>query len=820
MTDSQTIREALDHLALDLRRTFDHSPQEIWGRLDPQMWLDTHSRWAVLNAASEATINAFIESTDGAQLVERLIREDELYHAADKWFDGRPAPAGFNVAYFSMEFMLSESLPVYSGGLGNVAGDQLKAASDLGVPVTGVGLLYQQGYFRQEIDLDGSQVDLRPFNDPGHLPLRPLRGTDGGLVRVKVRVANDDVFIRAWEAQVGGCRLILLDSNDPSNSPARRTITSELYGGGDRLRLVQEIVLGIGGWRVLRAVGIAPTICHLNEGHAAFVVLERAREHCEANGGDLFDALEEIRAGTLFTTHTPVSAGFDSFDPQLVHHYLHRYAEDEIGRPTGEVISLGQLDGGSFMPSTLAVRTAGAINGVSQLHGEVSRTIFAPLFPRVPIPEVPIGAITNGIHMATWEDQHSSALWNTVLPNSFDGHTSADALADAVDAMPDDALWSMRNASRRDLCEFIAHRDERGLIEPQHGGTAGGAVLDPGVLTLGFARRFATYKRAHLLLSDPERLIRLLTDTARPVQLLIAGKAHPSDHEGQALLRRWIEFVRRPELDGRLVFVTDYDMLVTRHMVSGVDVWLNNPLKPYEASGTSGMKVLPNGGLNVAVPDGWWAEVDDPLAGWSVGTGYDDHADAKDLFRVLDDEVIPLFYERDDRSIPVGWLDKVRASMKLCAQYSADRTVREYTERCYLPLAQRLNETLSADEDHDHIQQQQLIAAWPHVEVSAPTVDRADDQDVVRVLVDPGALSLEHLIVELVADPWQLIPMRPVGRNDLHDGQRPVGRNNLGQLYEAILEPGWTKQSLTPRVRANVDRSVLSRAAMLITWPD
>jgi starch phosphorylase len=819
MTDPTTTRDALDRLALDLRHTFDHSPQEIWGRLDPQMWLDTHSRWAVLNAASDATITELLESSEGAQLIERLMREDELYQSAEKWFDRLDAPEGFNVAYFSMEFMLSEGLPVYSGGLGNVAGDQLKAASDLGVPVTGVGLLYQQGYFRQEIDLDGSQVALRPFNDPGHLPLRPLRGADGSIVRVKVLMANDEVVIRAWEAQVGACRLLLLDSNDPSNSPARRTITSELYGGGDRLRLVQEIVLGIGGWKVLRAIGIAPTVCHLNEGHAAFVVLERAREHCETNGGDFLAALERIRAGTLFTTHTPVSAGFDNFDPQLVHHYLHRYIEEEIGRPAREVLSLGQIDQGPFMPSTLAVRTAGAINGVSRLHGEVSRMIFAPLFHRVPIPEVPVGSITNGIHMATWDNQHSDALWNAVLPKRFDGHTSAAALAEAVDKMTDEALWSMRNASRAELCGFVSQRARRGLIEPDRQWTSAAPVLHPEVLTLGFARRFATYKRAHLLLSDPDRLVRLLTDRSRPVQLLVAGKAHPSDHEGQAILRRWIEFVRRPELEGRIVFVTDYDMLVTRHLVSGVDVWMNTPLKPYEASGTSGMKVLPNGGLNVAVADGWWAEVDDPLAGWSVGTGYDDRGDAKDLFRILEDEVIPLFYERDDRDIPTGWLDKVRASMKLCAQYSADRTVREYTERCYLPLAQRLNEALSADEDHDHIHRQ-LIAAWPHVKVSAPTVDRADDQDVVRVLVDPGALSHEHLIVELVADPWQLIPMRPVGRNDLHDGQRPVGRNNLGQLYEAVLEPGWTKQSLTPRVRANVDRSVLSRAAMLITWPD
>ena len=603
------------------------------------------------------------------------------------------------VAYFSMEFMLSEALPIYSGGLGNVAGDQLKAASDLGVPVVAVGLLYQQGYFRQVIDKDGAQQALFPYNDPGQLPITPLRQPNGEWLHVELDLPGYPVSLRAWQVQVGRVKLYLLDSNNLANFPAHRGITSELYGGGPELRLQQELVLGIGGWRLLHAIGIRPEVCHLNEGHAAFAILERARTFMEETGQPFEVALAVTRAGNLFTTHTAVPAGFDRFAPDLIEQYLGWYAQDKLGMTVQDLLAMGRHDPNdsseSFNMAYLAIRGSGAVNGVSRLHGEVSRHIFEPLFPRWPQDEVPIGHVTNGVHMPSWDSAPADDLWTEACgKDRWLGTTKT--LERDIRTVSDARLWQFRTAASKALVEYARERLARQLTtsgaspdevnETKH-------VFDPNALTLGFARRFATYKRPNLLLHDPTRLLRLMANPDRPVQLIIAGKAHPADQDGQALIHEWINFVRQPATRPHIVFLSDYDMLLSEHLVQGVDVWINTPRRPWEASGTSGMKVLVNGGINLSELDGWWAEAYAPEVGWALGDGREhgddpawDAVEADALFDLLEREVIPEFYTRDERDIPTAWVNRMRESMaRLTPRFSANRAVREYTEQHYIP---------------------------------------------------------------------------------------------------------------------------------------
>jgi starch phosphorylase len=606
-----------------------------------------------------------------------------------------------SVAYFSMEFMLSEALPIYSGGLGNVAGDQLKAASDLGVPVVGVGLLYQQGYFRQVIDKNGEQQALYPYNDPGQLPITPLRQPNGEWLRLEIALPGYSVWLRAWQVQVGRVKLYLLDSNDAANFPVHRGITSELYGGGPELRLKQELMLGIGGWRLLRALGLKPEVCHLNEGHAAFAVLERARNFMEETGQPFEVALAATRVGNLFTTHTAVAAGFDRFAPDLIEQYAGRYAQQRLGITLHDLLALGRQNSNdsaeSFNMAYLAVHGSGAVNGVSRLHGKVSRHIFLPLFPHWPEEEVPIGHVTNGVHMPTWDSAPADDLWTGACGKGRWLGTTENLEKD-VRRVSNSVLWTFRTAASKSLVEYARGRLSRELaVSGASPEAIEGAkhLFDPNALTLGFARRFATYKRPNLLLHDPQRLLRLLTNSQRPVQLIIAGKAHPEDRAGQALIHEWINFIRQPETRPHVMFLSDYDMLLTENLVQGVDVWINTPRRPWEACGTSGMKVLVNGGINLSELDGWWAEAYTPEVGWALGDGQEhgddpawDAVEADALYDLIEREVIPEFYTRDQSGIPTAWVKRMRESMaRLTPRFSADRAVREYTEQHYLPAA-------------------------------------------------------------------------------------------------------------------------------------
>ena len=762
--------DSLAELALDMRWSWNHYADKVWGQLDPALWELTQNPWVVLQTVSRDQIERVMADSAFRRNVDDLLQAKR--HAAEDpaWFQLHHPQASLNyVAYFSMEFMLSEALPIYSGGLGNVAGDQLKAASDLGVPIVGVGLLYQQGYFRQVIDQDGKQQALYPYNDPGQLPITPVRHPNGELLRLEIALPGYSVWLRVWQVQVGRVKLYLLDSNDAANFPAHRGITSELYGGGPELRLKQELLLGIGGWQLLNALGIQPEVCHLNEGHAAFAVLERARCYMQETSQPFDIALAVTRAGNLFTTHTAVASGFDCFDPTLIKQYLGGYAEQKLGIQLHDLMALGRRNPSdtaeSFNMAYLAIRGSGAVNGVSRLHGKVSRWLFEPLFPRWPAEEVPIGHVTNGVHMPTWDSAPADNLW-TQASGKDRWLGTTEALGSDIRQVSDITLWQFRMAATKSLVEYARKRLSRQLA-------ASGALpesvenakhlFDPNILTIGFARRFATYKRPNLLLHDPERLFRLLSDPQRPVQLIIAGKAHPADMAGQALIQEWTRFIRRPEARSYVIFLSDYDIQLTEHLVQGVDVWLNTPRRPWEACGTSGMKVLVNGGLNLSELDGWWAEAYTPEVGWALGDGREhgddpawDSAEAAMLYDLLEREVIPEFYTRNERGIPTSWVARMRESMaRLTPHFSANRSVREYTERHYLraAAAYRLR---SADNGALGSQmvawRANLEQKWPSLHFGEVKVETKGKQQVFDVQVYLNDLDPEAVRVELYAD--------------------------------------------------------------------
>ncbi len=762
MMDSTQLSAALKELALDLRWAWNHAADGLWHQLDPELWELTGNAWFVLQAVSREKLQAAGANADFQRVLDQIIEEKRKRAEAPLWFQQTyPDSPLTAIAYFSLEFMLSDALPIYSGGLGNVAGDQLKSAGDLGVPVIGVGLLYQQGYFRQHIDAQGRQQALYPINDPSQLPITPVRQANGDWLSITMNVPGFKLRVRTWQAQVGATKLYLLDTNHPANLPEYRGITSELYGGGPRTRLQQERVLGIAGWRVLRALGIKPEICHLNEGHAAFAVLERARSYMEDHGKLFDEALSITRAGNIFTTHTPVDAGFDRFAPDLMEAHLKQYAEEELGIPISQLLALGRMnpadEGEPFNMAYLAIHGSGAVNGVSRLHGEVSRRIFQPLFPRWPVAEVPVGYVTNGIHTPTWDSPEADDLWTSACGKER-WRGDPKELGEGLRRVPGTELWTMRTKARVALVDYVRQRLARQLAG--HGASAEETraverIFDPDALTIGFARRFATYKRPNLLLHDRERLLRILTNRQHPVQLILAGKAHPQDTAGQEMVRQWVEFIRDTPARLQAVFLSDYDMTMTERLVQGVDLWLNTPRRPWEASGTSGMKVLVNGGLNFSELDGWWAEAWTPETGWAIGDGQEhgedpawDAAEAERLYTLLEQEIIPAFYRRDEAGIPPDWVAKMRESMaRLTPEFSANRTVRQYTANYYLPAAGNYKERSKGDSGILDWQRH-VEGHWPRLRFGALRVEPGADRHIFHVQayldeIDPAAVHVE-----------------------------------------------------------------------------
>ena len=777
--------DELIELALDLRWSWNHGGDDLWRPLAPELWDLTRNPWVILQTMAPGKLKHLAADAKFRTRVKTLAQEMSTSRGAAAWFQRAQAQAPLTmVAYFSMEFMLGEALPIYSGGLGNVAGDQLKAASDLGVPVVGVGLLYQEGYFRQALAADGSQLALYPINDPGQLQITPARDASGEWVRLQMHFLGYTIWIRVWQAQVGRVKLYLLDLNDPENPPIVRGLTNELYGDGMEIRIAQEIVLGIGGWRLLRTLGLNPEVCHLNEGHAAFAILERALDFMRETGQNFEVALQVTRAGNLFTTHTPVAAGFDRFPPDLVRQHLGNYADSHLGISFRDLMALGRQnpdnDQEPFNMAYLAIRGSGAVNGVSQLHEKVSRSIFQPLFPRWPQDEVPIGHVTNGIHVPTWDSQAADELWTRHCGKErWLGETNQ--LEKTIRRVPDQELWAMRQASRHTLIEYARQRYSQQLAASGASSeriAQAGQILDPEALTLGFARRFASYKRPTLLLHDPERLIRLLMDPQRPVQILIAGKAHPADGAGQEMIRQWVQFTRRPEVQGRVVFLSDYDMLLTEQLVGGVDVWINTPRRPWEACGTSGMKVLVNGGLNLSELDGWWAEAYQPQVGWALGDGREhgddpdwDASEAATLYDILENEVISTFYARNADGLPTAWLVKVRASMTMLTdRFSANRAVRQYSTGYYVPAAEayearRANQTALGIRLANW--RRQIEQEWHSISFGDLQIVTHDGQhhfrvEVIFARVDPQAVQVELFAGETEGRPWR----QPMARGD------------------------------------------------------
>ncbi|WP_300289357.1 alpha-glucan family phosphorylase [Nitrosomonas sp.] len=803
--------EQIADLAMDLRWTWSHAGDAMWKIMDPQLWELSENPFVLLQNLSHERLQALSQNRAFRQHLDQLVNARDGYCSCGGWFGDVYGDAGLRgIAYFSMEYGLGKALPLYAGGLGVLAGDYLKAASDLAVPVIAVGLLYQEGYFRQMLDADGWQQEIYPYNDSSSLPLRPVLAHDGAWLSIPIELPGRTVQLHVWEARVGRISLYLLDSNNPLNSALDRGITGKLYGGGEEIRLIQEIALGIGGWRLIEALALEIDVCHLNEGHAAFVTLERARCFAEKRQIDFREALWATRPGNLFTTHTPVAAGFDTFPRALMMKYGQPYVKN-LAMPVEALLALGRSNGQDesepFNMAYLAARTCGSMNGVSRLHGQISRSIFQKLYPRWPQHEVPVTHVTNGVHMPSWDSPWADEIW-THYCGKGRWLGSEEALAAEIRKLDDAALWNLCGQERADL---IRHARQRMRVQlGQRGADAEtisqvDRILDPNVLTLGFARRFTAYKRPNLLLLDHDRLARLLTRTDRPVQLVVAGKAHPADNEGKRFIQEWVKFSQRADVRSHVVFLEDYDIALAQEMVQGVDVWINTPRRPWEASGTSGMKVLANGGLNLSELDGWWAEAYTPDAGWALGDGHEhtgsgwDAAEAKQLYHLLEDEIVPMFYERDASGIPAAWVALMRTSMAhLAPQFSSNRMVREYVEQLYLPAATAFRQRTADGSTTAQALCQwdaQLETSWHEIHWGNLIVSREEHGWLFEVPVYLGGIPPESIQVQLYADP--VANGAPVCETMQRGSEMPGAVN--GYLYHVRLNTPRPCTDFTPR---------------------
>ncbi len=717
--------QCLTELAYNLRWAWDHETIELFRRMDRDLWEESgHNPVLMLGSIPQKHLLELERSAAFQAHMDRVYQNFKEYLTDGGWFaKACPDSQDVQIAYFSAEFGLTESVPIYAGGLGFLAGDHLKSASDLGLPLVGVGLLYQKGYFRQYLNADGWQQERYPYNDFYNLPVRQMTDTHGSPQMVEFDFPGRKVTARIWRVQVGRVSLYLLDTNIPLNSPADQNITNELYGGDREMRIQQEIVLGIGGMRALRALGIRPTVCHMNEGHSAFLALERAHMFMEEHGLNYREARQATCAGNLFTTHTPVPAGFDLFEPWLIQKYFEPYAA-KLGVPFDHFLAFGRYNrfdqNEPFNMAVLASKHSSYTNGVSKLHGKVTRRMVQQVWKDFPEHEVPVSSVTNGIHTLSWISREMAELLSRYLgPQWLEDRSAADVW-ERLDQIPDEELWRTHERRKERLVSYTRRRlaeqlKNRGASDSEV--LAAGSVLSSEALTIGFARRFATYKRATLLLRDPDRLKRILTSGERPVQLIFAGKAHPRDDAGKDFIRQIVHFARDEAIRCRLVFLEDYDMAMARSLVQGVDVWLNTPRRPEEASGTSGMKVLGNGGLNLSVLDGWWPEGYDHQTGWAIGNGeeyedheYQDRVESDALYNILEHEVVPLYFQRGNDDFPRGWIAKMKTSMrKLCPVFSTNRMVAEYTERFYLPASQRYGHLIQ-----DHAARAKALVEWRH----------------------------------------------------------------------------------------------------------
>ena len=822
--------EGLNELALDLRWTWSHFSDRLWERLDPEAWERTGNPYYILQSVSQARLEVAADDEDLKADLQTWLNQRTEYLNDPGWYGRSYGDIDLKgIAYFSMEFGLNEALPIYSGGLGILAGDHLKTASDLGVPIIGIGLLYQQGYFRQILSPEAWQVEAYPYNDPVSLPIMPVQDLKGGWLRIKLQLPGRTLLVRAWQANIGKVWLYLLDSNDPLNSPRDRSITANLYPGGKEQRLMQEIVFGVGGWRLLEALEIPVDVCHLNEGHAAFAILARAVSVMDSMGLPFSEALLATRPGNVFTTHTPVDAAFDRFEPNLIGPYAD-YLAEMVDVPVDRVLALGRLnsknDHEPFNMAYLAMRGSGLVNGVSQLHGQVSRKIFQPLFPRWPESEVPVGHITNGVHVPSWDSPVADALWTKICGKARWIGT-LENLCPLMTKIEDKELWDFRVSQRLALVQYVRRRLIRQLREhgtPGHVIQQSRHVLDPNTLTLGFARRFTAYKRPTLILFNPNRLARLLSDQKHPIQLIVAGKAHPHDNEGKRLVQALAQFADEPTLRNRVVFLEDYEMTLAQELVAGIDVWLNTPRRPLEASGTSGMKILVNGGLNLSELDGWWAEAYTPKVGWAIGDAQiesrpdRDALEAEQLYQTLEQQIIPDFYERDQSGIPRKWIARVRASMsELTPHFSANRMMREYVEKAYVPAAKAFHKRTAADAKLTKelkIWLKSLEESWKQLRFGELLVTPSENGFSVEVEVYCRDMDPSLIIVELFSN-------ASPGGNSVRIAMTRIkaipGMVNAF-LYHANLPQSSSPEHYTPRVIPFHPEAIIPLELQNILW--
>ncbi|MDA0745465.1 MAG: alpha-glucan family phosphorylase [bacterium] len=763
----------LEELAYNLHWAWDAETIELFRRIDRNLWEDVyHNPVRLLGEMDQAQLEAL--STDPGFLAH-LRRADtslQAYMSESTWLHRtHPDLEDLRIGYFSAEFGLSEAIPIYSGGLGVLAGDHLKSASDLGLPLVGVGLLYQEGYHRQYLNSDGWQQEDYVENDFYTMPVRPVTLENGEEATVRLPFPEGEATVKIWKAQVGRVPLFLLDTNLEQNHPNIRSITAQLYGGDQETRIRQEILLGIGGLRALHAIGLPPSVCHMNEGHSAFVTVERIRQLMHELNLNFETAREAVAAGCTFTTHTPVPAGHDVFGPPLVEKYFRSFA-GEIGLSLEAFQDLGRRNPGNttegFNMTVLAVRHSAFRNGVSKLHGQVSRQMWQSLWPGLPEEEIPIQHITNGIHVSTWISHNMRALQDNYLGPQRLEEPQDQTVWENVNDIPPEELWRVHERRRERLVAFSRTRLRRQLqrrsASPVEIARAD-EVLDSKALTIGFARRFATYKRATLLLRDPERLSRILCNPDRPVQIIFAGKAHPHDTPAKEYIRQIIHLGQQEHLRNRIVFIEDYDMCVARYLVQGVDIWLNNPQRPLEASGTSGMKAMANGALNLSVLDGWWAEAYQVDVGWAIGQGeeyedpvYQDQVEADALYQILEKDAIPLFYQRGADGLPRGWVSRMKSTMRtLCPLFNTHRMVHEYAECFYLPAQERflrLMENGATPAGELARWRSWVQGAWKEVRILDVQDDhtralRVGEDLEVRARVVLGPLSTKDVVVQI-----------------------------------------------------------------------
>lgn len=776
VTDLPPALESLEKLARNFRWTWHHETRDLFRSIDKVLWDGADNNPVhFLTTLKREKLDKLAKDPSFMDRLKRCETQLDEYLASETWFDkaypGRRKD--LTIAYFCFEFGITEGLPIYSGGLGVLAGDHLKAASDLGIPLVAVGLLYSRGYFRQSLNHEGWQQEIYPQYDFYQMPLELMRGKDDQPIRIYVEFPDRTVTCQLWKAQVGRIPLYLLDSNVLENEPADQNTTDTLYGGDEEMRIRQEMILGIGGMRALRMLDINPGVCHMNEGHAAFQSLERIRQFMADNHCDFRTARQVIVSGNVFTTHTPVPAGFDLFTPEMLEKYLSKTVTG-TGLTMPEFTKLGRIDpdnqGEAFNMAILAMETANHVNGVSKLHAAVSRSMFQSRWPDYPEDEIPIEAITNGIHTQTWIGRIMGRLFDEYLGTDWRRNPENAEAWKGVWNIPDADLWAAREDMRGILVRYVRKRllkDVERRQQTRLDRSFLSSVLDPRILTIGFARRFATYKRASLMLTDKERLLNLLNHKERPVQIIISGKSHPRDDGGKAIIQDLVHFINMEGARTRMVFIEDYDMGVARAMVQGVDVWLNNPRRPNEASGTSGMKAVPNGGLNCSVLDGWWDEAFNPGVGFAIGDrveygdhGHQDWLDSRSLYQLIETDLAPKFYHRVDDGLPSQWIAMMKRSIsELAPAFSTARMVRDYTQRFYMPAADvfcRLQADGLAPAREALSWRDKVRGAWQDVKIQSVT-DTAGNKNPmgrefkVKATVRLGQITPDDVAVQAVS---------------------------------------------------------------------